>query len=127
MKSCRCAQCNVSSARHAWGFALLARDGWAVADGSDLITGSLEQAWLCPACKRRSTLISPGLAKPATPSPPRPRARSRGILRILLVDDEEMIRRCIARTLTDFEVICASSGTEALAILSRDSDFDAVL
>src|SRR6478735_5646788 len=126
MKSCRCAQCNVSSARYAWGFALLARDGWAVTDGSDY-AGSIDGAWLCPACTRRRSLLQPGLAKPAIPPPPSPRARSRGFLRILLVDDEDMLRRCTTRILADFEVICANSGAEALAILAKDADFDAVL
>ena len=127
MKSCRCAQCNVSSARFAWGFALLARDGWAVSDGSDL-AGSLEGAWLCPACTRRRNLAQPGLAKSAIAVPtPKARTRPRGLLRVLLVDDEDMLRRCTARTLSDFEVVSASSGAEALAILARDCDFDAVL
>jgi len=126
MKSCRCAQCNVSSARYAWGFALLARDGWAVSDSSDL-AGSLEGAWLCPACMKRGKLSQPGLAKSATPAVNKPRTRPRGLLRVLLVDDEDMLRRCTARTLSDFEVVSASSGAEALAILSKDSDFDVVL
>ena len=127
MKSCRCAQCNVSSARYAWGFALLARDGWAVSEGSELV-GSAEGAWLCPACTRRMRLLSPGLAKPAAPpAPPKARARSRGFLRILLVDDEDMLRRSVARTLADFEVVSVSSGAEALAIFAHDEDFDAIL
>jgi len=126
MKSCRCAQCNVSSARYAWGFALLARDGWAVSDGSDL-AGAMEGAWLCPACTKRSGSLSPGLAKSATPPVPRARIRPRGILRVLLVDDEDMLRRCTARALADFEIVSASSGAEALAILAKDSDFDAIL
>lgn len=126
MKSCRCAQCNVSSARYAWGFALLARDGWAVSDGSEL-QSLLEGAWLCPACTRRRSLLQPGLAKTATPPLARPRPRSRGFLRILLVDDEDMLRRCTARILADFEVVCANSGAEALDILAKDSDFDAIL
>src|SRR6185369_813642 len=126
MKSRRCAQCNVSSARYAWGFALLARDGWAVSDGSEL-QGALEGGWLCPACTRRHNLLQPGLAKTAAPPAPRPRSRSRGFLRVLLVDDEDMLRRCTARTLADFEVVCASSGAEALAMFAKDSDFDAIL
>jgi CheY-like chemotaxis protein len=69
----------------------------------------------------------PGLAKPATPPAPRPRSRARGFLRILLVDDEDMLRRCVARALSDFEVISVNSGAEALATLAHDSDFDAVL
>jgi len=127
MKSCRCAQCNVSSARYAWGFALLARDGWAVADSSAGLAGSLDGAWLCPACTWRSSLLQPGLAKTATPPPPKPRSRTRGFLRVLLVDDEDMLRRCTVRTLTEFEVVCANSGAEALALLEKDSDFDAIL
>src|SRR6478735_5691904 len=121
MKSCRCAQCNVSSARYAWGFALLARDGWAVSDGSELLN-THEGAWLCPACTRRRSLLQPGLAKTATPPAAKARARSRGFLRILLVDDEDMLRRCTARTLTEFEVVSANSGAEALAILDKDAD-----
>jgi CheY-like chemotaxis protein len=38
-----------------------------------------------------------------------------------------MVRRCTARSLADFEIVCAGSGAEALAILATDSDFDAVL
>jgi CheY-like chemotaxis protein len=127
MKSCRCAQCNVSSARYAWGFALLARDGWAVSDGSDLLASSLEGAWLCPACTKRKSLLSPGLAKAVTPPPATARVRARGFLRVLLVDDEDMLRRCTARSLADFEIVSANSGAEALAILANDSDFDAIL
>jgi CheY-like chemotaxis protein len=67
------------------------------------------------------------LAKTAAAPAPKPRARPRGFLRILLVDDEDMLRRCTARTLSDFEVVAASSGAEALAILANDSDFDVVL
>ena len=127
MKSCRCARCNISSARYAWGFALLARDGWAVSNSSDL-AGSLEGAWLCPACCARTAAKQPGLAK-LTPVPaltgrgPRPRGR----LRVLLIDDEDMVRRCTARTLADFDVVSVESATEALELLGKDSDFDAVL
>jgi CheY-like chemotaxis protein len=45
----------------------------------------------------------------------------------LLVDDEEMVRRCTMRLLPDFEVVAVASGLEALAVLRQDSDFDAVL
>jgi CheY-like chemotaxis protein len=49
------------------------------------------------------------------------------LLRILLVDDEDMVRRCTARALSDFEVVSVSSGAEALELLATDDDFDAVL
>jgi CheY-like chemotaxis protein len=48
-------------------------------------------------------------------------------LRVLLVDDEEMLRRCTVRMLGDFEVVCAASALEALRILREDREFDAVL
>ena len=130
MKSCRCAQCNVSSARYAWGFALLARDGWAVSEDSDSseLVGSAEGAWLCPACTRRMRRVSPGLAKPAAPlATPTPRGRRRGYLRIMLVDDEEIVRRSLARTLAEFEIVSVGSATEALSVFAEDDDFDAVL
>jgi CheY-like chemotaxis protein len=45
----------------------------------------------------------------------------------LLVDDEEMVRRCTARLLSDFEVVTAANAVDAIQILRQDSDFDAVL
>ena len=127
MKSCRCAECNVSSARYAWGFALLARDGWGVADGSEL-AGSLDGTWLCPACRARRGLANPGLAKSAASvAAASKRIRPRGMLRVLLVDDEEMVRRCTARALSDFDVVSVGGAPEALELLAKDSDFDAVL
>ena len=127
MKSCRCAQCNVSSARYAWGFALLARDGWGVSAETGPVT-PLEGAWLCPACCDRARRSQPGLAKLVVPkTSTRERSRPRSRVRVLLVDDEEMVRRCTARTLTDFEVVSVGSGADALEILENDCDFDAVL
>ena len=126
MKSCRCAQCNVSSARYAWGFALLARDGWAVSDSSSL-ADPLEGAWLCPACCARNGLPLPRLAKPAVSTPSNQRSRPRGKLRVLLVDDEEIVRRCTARALSDFEVVSVASAAQALELLDNDKDFDAIL
>ena len=127
MKSCQCAQCNVSSARFAWGFALLARDGWQVSPASDLMS-SADGAWLCPSCRKRSEVALRGLARPQASQRARgSRRRSAGKLRVLLIDDEEMVRRCTLRLLGDFEVVTASSALDALKILRQDADFDAVL
>lgn len=127
MKSCQCTECNVSSARFAWGFALLARDGWGVTPASD-IASSVDGAWLCPACRGLSVVARPGLAKQTAPKLANgERRRPSGRLRILLVDDEEIVRRCTARALADFEVVSAASALEALKILRSDADFDAVL
>jgi len=126
MKSCQCAQCNVSSARFAWGFALLARDGWELAPDSERLAP--DGVWLCPTCRSRSQRSQPGLARPQTTKlASNKRSRSAGKLRILLIDDEEIVRRCTARLLSDFDVVTAASARDALQILREDSDFDAVL
>ena len=127
MKSCQCAQCNVSSARFTWGFALLARDGWRLSPASGLASSG-EGTWLCPVCSARCEVAPLGLAKPyVSKRTCNGRSRPAGRLRILLVDDEEMVRRCTMRLLADFEVVSASSALEALKILRQDTDFDAVL
>jgi CheY-like chemotaxis protein len=127
MKSCRCAQCNVSSARYAWGFALLARDGWAVSAESEPLA-ALDGAWLCPACCKRKRDAAPASVRPTAPKGiVRERSRPRSKLRVLLVEDEEIVRRCTSRTLSDFDVVSVSDGAEALELLRIDSDFDAVL
>ncbi|MEP7050805.1 MAG: response regulator [Pseudomonadota bacterium] len=68
------------------------------------------------------------MAKPSTPKlTTRDRSRPRNRLRVLLVDDEEIVRRCTARSLSDFEVVGVRSATDALELLEKDSDFDVVL
>jgi signal transduction histidine kinase len=48
--------------------------------------------------------------------------------RILVVDDEEMIRRTMVRVLDpDHEVVTGASGREGQAILERDTAFDVIL
>ena len=110
MMSCRCAQCNVSSARYAWGFALLARDGWGFSTESEPLA-ALDDEWLCPACCERKRDAPPASARPtAAKAIVREHSRPRGKLRVLLVDDEEIVRRCTARTLSDFDVVSVSGG-----------------
>jgi CheY-like chemotaxis protein len=92
--------------------------------GSD---GSLEGAWFCPSCSAPSNEVEFAPSKTAISGGSPSERRQPHILRVLLVDDEDMIRRCTARSLTGFEIVNASSGAEALAILSHDVDFDVVL
>ncbi|HEY0468664.1 MAG TPA: response regulator [Polyangiaceae bacterium] len=127
MKSRRCAGCNVSWFGSQGKLALLARDdGWTVSSAD--AAGSLEDRWFCPSCSPSSNAGEAELAKSVSQDPlPSARPGRRSHLRVLLVDDEEMVRRCTARALTGFELVTASSAAEALAILSQDADFDAVL
>lgn len=58
-------------------------------------------------------------AAPAQPKPPRTGAP----VRVLVVDDDEMVRNVAARLLTQggYEILQASSGYQALALTDRDS------
>ena len=123
MKSRRCAECNVSSVRSIAGLPEVDACPVSAAESA----GLLDPGWLCASCSAPWDEVEPALTKAVTRDPA-PRTRSESThLRVLLVDDEEMVRRCTARCLAGFEIVIASSGAEALAILSRDADFDVVL
>ncbi len=66
-------------------------------------------------------------ARPAEVTAPAVSARPpRG--RVLIVDDEELIRRSLARMLgKEHELVLVGSGVEAQALLQKDTAFDAVL
>jgi CheY-like chemotaxis protein len=58
--------------------------------------------------------------------PPLPVQPSRG--RILVIDDEHLLRRAFARSLeSEHDVVLAASGEQAREIVLRDPDFDVVL
>ena len=63
---------------------------------------------------------SPGPSVPEQVSPPGMGGR------ILVVDDEDPIRRLLKRLLVGHEVVGASSGREAKTLLERDADFDVI-
>ncbi len=67
-------------------------------------------------------------ARPASPapSPMLARAAPSGRGRILVVDDEEPIRRILERMLGEHEVVTAASGREARALLEKDPAFDVI-
>jgi len=74
-----------------------------------------------PVERKGIALADPSLA----PRPPFEAPR-RG--RILLIDDEELVAKSIARVLgRDHEVVTAPSGAEGMNILTRDEGFDLVL
>lgn len=63
-----------------------------------------------------------------SPDASRTGVRSSGMrARVLVVDDDAQIRRVIARTLHEHEVVTASDGRRALAILATTTDFDLLL
>lgn len=67
-----------------------------------------------------------GLAKPSQPEPRASATEGRG--RVLIVDDDDLVRRGLGRMLSlDHDVVLADGGEEGLTILARDRDFDAIL
>jgi CheY-like chemotaxis protein/anti-sigma regulatory factor (Ser/Thr protein kinase) len=74
----------------------------------------------------RVTLPATTAEAEAAPPEPAPEPRRRG--RILVVDDEPLVVRAIARTLTPIhEVATATSGREALATIQAGPGFDLIL
>lgn len=47
--------------------------------------------------------------------------------RVLVIDDEALIARAVARTLRDYDVVIHSDGHEVLALLERGERFDAIV
>jgi CheY-like chemotaxis protein len=125
MKTRRCAKCNVTSACPALSLAV-ASDGapGAAAQAEALLDGVY---FACPSCAAPSNEVGLELTKTASAEPSIDVRSWRRNLRVLLVDDEHVVRRSTARCLAGFDIVTASSGAEALAILSNDRDFDAVL
>lgn len=66
-----------------------------------------------------------------TPPPPEsalPKAKPKKSQRVLLIDDEPLLLKSLARMLkARVKVVTASGGADALDILSRDSDFGAII
>jgi signal transduction histidine kinase/ActR/RegA family two-component response regulator len=81
--------------------------------------GTTVSLWL-PATTRAETI---------TPPPPKPLFHEESGTRILLVDDEAMIRETLAACLEDrgFEVLTADGGAEALDILASRASIDVLV
>jgi two-component system, cell cycle sensor histidine kinase and response regulator CckA len=75
-------------------------------------------------------VILPASKAPPSEVPPEPRVEDGPHAehgRLMIVDDDEMVLRSLARILGHHEVVCLSSAKEALAMLERDSRFDLIL
>jgi PAS domain S-box-containing protein len=88
---------------------------------------------------RGVTVPSARRAQAHPPTPPPPTARSRGAeapspplvaagrLRVLVVDDEPLVSKALARLLAGHDVVTSNDGREALARVSAGERFDAVV
>jgi PAS domain S-box-containing protein len=79
------------------------------------------------------TMDLPALQASPMPQIPAPAVLQRGSGRLLVMDDEEVLRKLLVRVLTElgYEVVCARDGAEAIAQYEAQKasgrDFDAVL
>jgi CheY-like chemotaxis protein/anti-sigma regulatory factor (Ser/Thr protein kinase) len=73
----------------------------------------------------RVLLLAAPAAAPAEASPPGGVDVSRA--RILVVEDEEMVRRVLERVLADHDLRCLERGADALALIDAGENFDLIL
>ena len=132
MKTCECTQCGVSTPGMVWGFALLARHGWSLAPATNP-PGAAERSWLCAQCTERERVVARALSKLTSSRESgrvkRERERVAGDtgLRVLVIDDQALMRRSLVRLLGGCEVVAAASPSEAVAALQSGAEFDAIV
>src|SRR4051812_8321164 len=93
----RCVDCGAAAMAGHWGFALMARGEWTTLDRDAEVP-----LWLCGECS----------------------CAKNSKLRVLLVDDEELVLGATARQLDQFEVTTARSAGKALEILAGPTRYD---
>jgi CheY-like chemotaxis protein len=81
------------------------------------------------AAPSNSANLAPGLHAPLRPesSPPTSVTSSRGLARVLVVDDDQLVSRALARALHDCDVVVASDARDALARIERGEKFDVIV
>jgi CheY-like chemotaxis protein len=112
-----CSDCGDVNAAIEWGFVLLARHGWSAQLGEI----GRDPQWRCPACNAK--LSDPETWDETMDEPPATARR----LRVLLIDDQEMVLRATATMLRELDLVTAGSGAEALAKLADGSHFDVIV
>jgi CheY-like chemotaxis protein len=130
MKDCQCSQCGVSASTPVWGFALLTQGGWSIAPATNP-PGAAERAWLCADCGIRAEGVARGLGRMFAARPQRERVHKADThsepLRILVVDDHELMLRSMVRMLAGCETIIAPGPREALTLLRTERQFDVIV
>jgi CheY-like chemotaxis protein len=131
MKDCQCSQCGVSAMAPVWGFALLIQSGWSIAPTTNP-PGAAERAWLCSDCGARAQGAARGLGRMFAHKPQPERvykseAQLVEPLKILIVDDHELVLRSMVRMLASHETVVATTPHEALALLHGDHQFDVIV
>ena len=125
MRVFECSQCGVSAGGHAWGFTLLASQGWGIAPATNP-PGAAERAWLCEACCARAESVARGVGKRPGPKPQRERPREGQRLKVLIVDDHLLMLRSLVRMLAGCETVITTSPREAWTVL-QSVPFDVIV
>jgi CheY-like chemotaxis protein len=138
MMLCECSQCGMTAASLVWGFALIAKQGWAITPASNP-PGAAERSWLCAECGTRAESVARGLARWTAAKPQREREQERAReresarprkgqpLRVLVVDDHVLMLRSMVRMLAGCETVVTANPREALSILQGGARFDAIV
>lgn len=72
------------------------------------------------------TVLLPVAQVQEEPAPPPVTTECRSA-KVLLVDDDDLVPRAVRRVLDSHRLVCVSGGSDALAVLARDTDFDVIL
>lgn len=134
MKTCECTQCGASVPGMVWGFGLLAMHGWSLTPETHP-HGAAERSWLCAQCTERQRVVARALSKLTSSREverlerevERERTAAHTGLRVLVVDDQALMRRSLVRLLDGCEVVSAASPSEAVAVLQSGTEFDAIV
>ena len=121
MTASQCSQCGRVAMGLVWGWALLARDSWKIAPAVDS-TRDIEQQWLCANCGFPEQALRSNRL-----SADRQRLPSDRPLKVLVVDDQVLVLRTLARLLTGCDTVTARSSMEAWRLLESGAEFDVIV
>lgn len=128
MSLCECSACGVSAPAYVWGFALLVRDGWELASETNAPqVPACERAWLCNECATYARRSPPEVSQLFAAKHPAALQRESQPPRVLVVDDQVLMLRCLVRMLAGYETVIADGPAKALALLRSGMQFDAVV
>jgi CheY-like chemotaxis protein len=126
MNICNCSVCGYSVDARVWGFAVLARDGWAITPTTNP-PGAAERGWLCAECAAHSARARDAVAKQIGPKSAPSRAGAARPLHVLVVDDHVLLLRCVARLLSGYETVLTTNPRHALELLLAGGEFDVIV
>lgn len=110
---------------------MLTQNGWSIAPVTNP-PGAAERGWLCSECGARAQGVARGLGRMFAHKPQPERmhgseSHTAERLKVLIVDDHELILRTMVRMLAGCETVVAGGAREALSLLQSDNQFDVIV